>query len=139
MQLSSAPTESNCWLWLGPLNNGGYSYVNWRYYGKRIANAHVGSWMAYNEAEIPEGLEVHHICEVRACVNPEHLDVVTHRENLQMRNGGSTEYCQWGHPRSEDNEYYHTTKAGLVLTSCRQCQLDKGQREGNPRASRAKY
>lgn len=67
-----------CWEWLGYKTKGGYG--KFRVEGKspyahRFAYEHfVGT--------IPDGLELDHLCRVRHCVNPEHLEAVTHRENM---------------------------------------------------------
>jgi hypothetical protein len=57
---------------------------------------------------IPEGLEIDHLCRVQLCVNPEHLEAVTHRENMlrsplpnfQAYVAGT---CTRGHPMTGDN------------------------------------
>jgi len=68
----------DCWPWLGPLNETGYGTV-WR--GGRKLKAHR---VAYELAvgPVPDGLELDHLCRVRACVRPAHLEPVTHRVNL---------------------------------------------------------
>lgn len=77
-------TES-CWLWTGGKNQGGYGTFR---VGKVQAGAHRWAWQWANGA-IPEGLEVHHACHVRLCVNPAHLVVMTRKQNLQNRQFGS--------------------------------------------------
>ena len=73
-----------CWAWTGPKDKqgyGGFSVAAGKRYG-----AHR---LAYELAvgPIPVGMEVDHLCHVRACVNPSHLRVVTHRQNTQNRSG----------------------------------------------------
>lgn len=71
-------TES-CWLWVGHLNNMGYGSLR---ITRRSDLAHR---LMHEElvGPIPDGLEVDHICRVRRCVNPAHLELVTHGENIR--------------------------------------------------------
>ena len=68
-----------CWLWPGHASRGGY--VRASFDGVRWL---VHRW-AYQRfvASIPDGLVVDHLCRVRNCVNPEHLEAVTHKENIR--------------------------------------------------------
>ncbi len=80
-----APTgyETDCWLWQLCKDKDGYGTVGVA--SGKMALAH----RAYYEERfgpVPEGKELDHLCRVRACVNPEHLEPVTHHENL--RRGG---------------------------------------------------
>lgn len=72
---------SGCWLWLGALNTGGWGQV------KRQGFENYVHRIAYTElvGPIPEGLEIDHLCHVRNCVNPDHLEAVTQLENLRRR------------------------------------------------------
>lgn len=72
--------ESGCHLWDGCKNKKGYGIFTRD--GRRNTGAH--RWAIENLAgrHIPEGMVVHHKCYRRDCVNPEHLDIVTPRENV---------------------------------------------------------
>jgi hypothetical protein len=72
--------DEDCWLWEGALSDG---------YGEMIIN--IGASPAYahrlsyelHYGSIPDGMEIDHLCETRNCVNPLHLEAVSHIENVR--------------------------------------------------------
>ena len=95
---------SECWLWTGHINAGGYGWFQVRkakgqsahiYLYERLVAPHLRS-----EAGVRMTLD--HLCRVRHCVNPRHLERVTHRENVRRgvsvvaRNANAT-HCIHGH------------------------------------------
>lgn len=71
---------SGCWIWIGSRSKG-YGRLR-RPKERRYVAAHR---LAYEQhrGPIPDGLELDHLCRTPACVNPQHLEPVTHRENLR--------------------------------------------------------
>jgi predicted DNA-binding protein (UPF0251 family) len=84
-------TEPNtgCWLWGGALNEKGYGRSG------RGELAHKAA-VCLDGREIADGMEVDHLCRARACVNPAHLEVVTHAENIR-RKPAAPPTCPHGH------------------------------------------
>lgn len=73
---------TGCWLWQGWINNEGYGRVQW---GKKKYLAHRLSAVAfkgYKLEDYDKGLQVNHLCHVRACINPEHFYIGTQEDNM---------------------------------------------------------
>ena len=84
--------ENGCWIWNGAIHKSGYGQIKWQ--GKST----VAHRIVYTilKGEIPKGLVIDHLCNVKKCVNPEHLEAVTYAENTQRawnRNHCSTCTC----------------------------------------------
>lgn len=71
---------SRCWIWQGTVTSSGYGQI-WDVQARRVRVAHRFMWEEAN-GPVPEGLELDHLCRVRNCVNPAHLEPVTRRENV---------------------------------------------------------
>lgn len=71
------------WIWNGPRNSSGYGYYT-HPDTHRIIGAHRLIYY-YSGLNIPEGHDLDHLCRVRNCVQPIHLEPVTRAENLRRR------------------------------------------------------
>jgi hypothetical protein len=72
-------TERDCWQWMGSTAGAGYATFAVK---KRTTYVHRVSFEEWRGA-IPAGLEIDHLCEDKLCVNPWHLEPVTHAENMR--------------------------------------------------------
>jgi HNH endonuclease len=108
--------NTGCWLWLGSLQEKGYPLFS---VGKsKCRRAHVWSFKTFVGA-IPQGLELDHKCRLKSCVNPQHLEPVTHIINIRRHTNLRT-HCKQGHP------FIHQTKTRRV---CRVCDAERGRRK----------
>ncbi len=96
------PLESPCWIWMGSLCGPGYGQIKITEDG-RPRRAMVHRWMyQHYVGPIPHGAEVDHKCDIPRCVNPEHLEAVTHAENIRETTNKLT-HCKHGHPLAGNN------------------------------------
>ena len=119
-------SPTGCWIWLAAVNNQGYAFFGCRSRGAwRMELAHRVAYAALVEP-FPPGTESDHLCRVRACVNPDHIEPVTHSVNrLRGANSSSNRtHCPRGHPYNEANTYHYPDGR----RGCRTC-----HREGSKR------
>lgn len=92
--------NTGCWLWLHRLDYKGHGRFKIAPIGFQ---AHRIAWTIYR-GPIPDGMVIDHVCRVRCCVNPDHLRVVTPRQNSLENNIGPSAInarktrCKYGHP-----------------------------------------
>lgn len=77
---------ANCWIWSGTLDGGGYGYIS---RGGKYFGAHRISFELAG-GELRPGMVVDHTCHTPACVNPDHLQAVTHKQNCENRAGAES-------------------------------------------------
>lgn len=119
---------TGCWLWTAGLNGQGYGHFS---LDGRMQRAHR---VAYEllVGPVPEGLELDHLCRVRRCVNPAHLEAVTHRENTLRgdtvpASRAKLTHCKRGHPL-EPPHLRRTSNGSRRCWTCEK-QLQRERRE----------
>lgn len=90
--------KTPCWVWVWSKYSNGYGAYNG---GHGHNSAHVIYWQEKN-GPIPEGMELDHLCNQRPCVNPDHMEAVTHLENMTRARLRRT-HCKRGHERNDTN------------------------------------
>ena len=114
--------SNGCWEWTGSSHKQGYGQI--RVKGKLV----LAHRLAYETlvGVIPEGLEIDHLCRNPKCVNPSHLEPVTHQENCQRGEAGLYEklrtHCPQGHPYDIENTYWY--KGGR---NCKECHREQNR------------
>lgn len=110
---------SGCWYWTGCKDAAGYGNLA---FSRISTKAHRFSFQYIGGRDIREDQEIHHICENKSCVNPEHLQAVTRKEHVDITAvpRRSRTYCKHGHEFTEANTYYQKKK-NWTFRRCRAC------------------
>lgn len=117
---------ARCWVWTGYRDKCGYGRIQSR---GRLYSVHR---KAYELAvgPIPDGFEIDHLCSNRACINPAHLEAVTHRANVLRGNAPAARqarqtHCIHGHEFTPENTRWYTNGR---RRQCDACQIARNER-----------
>lgn len=117
--------DNGCWDWTASKTKG---------YGQLVRNrrhqlAHRAIYELFNP-KIPAGNVLHHKCENKSCVNPDHLQPLTQRQNILRGNGASAKnktktHCPKGHEYKGDNIYLRPDRP--THRQCKKCLSEKAR------------
>ena len=120
-----------CWQWTASVESKGYGHIN-SYGGLPSRQAHRLAYMALR-GPIPVGFQLDHVCRNKRCVNPDHLEIVTNREN-RLRARRLITHCPSGHALVGANVSLDPTRWGGLFRrciTCRRAQIRKYSRRVN--------
>lgn len=113
--------EDGCWIWQGRIYDNGYGNFG---LNKKYTTAHRFSYQHF-KGKIPKGKVIDHLCRNKTCVNPEHLEAVSIKENVLRGSGIAAKnakktHCKRGHEFTPQNTYSYVKNQGIGRT-CREC------------------
>jgi len=111
--------DDGCWIWQGPKNNRGYGW-----WGRKLAHRRMYESI---RGPIPKGLELDHLCRVTACVNPDHLEPVTHAENVRRGTVGAVNSARLRAETHCRNGHEYTAENTSIVDGYRRCKACSAQ------------
>ena len=120
---------TGCWLWRAFCDEKGYARLCLRFRDRKETKAYRVTYRLF-KGDLPPGLEPDHLCRVRSCINPAHLEAVTHAVNNARSNSASAlaarkTHCAHGHEFSEANTY--CWRGHRKCRPCRNARLRAGR------------
>jgi hypothetical protein len=112
-----ADSQDGCWEWVAGRNDQGYGSVRWD--GK----THRAHRLVYEllVGPVPDGLMCDHLCRVRHCVNPAHIELVTNRENILRGESWTARNARKTHCPKCHQPYAHVNRARAQQRICNPC------------------
>jgi hypothetical protein len=126
----SRDAQTGCWNWTGTLCPQGYGRI---YTCGRLHGAHRLAFELHYGTALPFWADVDHLCHNPACVNPEHLEAVSHRENMRRRRPVvSRTHCPHGHEWLPGSYTTNATSGARICLVCNRarCRADYRRRKG---------
>lgn len=119
-------TESGCWIFTGKLTESGYARLQ---LNGRTARLH-RLFYEHFVGPIPPGLVPDHLCRVRCCLRPDHIEIVTMRENTLRGQGPTAQFAK--RDRCSSGHVYTATSMQLRdgRRICRICERERESRRG---------
>lgn len=108
MEKAFPEPNTGCWLWAGAITDNGYGILHVQVGSRRLPRRAHRLMYEMLRGPVDSALHMDHLCRNRSCVNPDHLEPVTVRENI-MRGVGYTAqqarktHCKRGHPFDQEN------------------------------------
>lgn len=116
VQLPADP--DGCWYWIGAHDGRRYGQIQVKG-TRRVIRAYRFGYERF-VGPIPEGMNLDHLCRNHACVNPAHLEPVTHRENMRRGvKGILTTHCPHGHEYTPENTYREARRGKRYCLTCK--------------------
>ena len=117
--------QDECWLWAGLITPDGYGRQYYYDNGHKAIYAHRLIYEHY-KGDIPKGLQIDHLCRNRRCVNPNHLEAVSRKQNILRGNAFSgvnarKTHCKNSHKYTADNTYYIKRNGVFRQRECKEC------------------
>ena len=122
--------DGECWRFTGAVNRKGYGLFGVHSKNRIVHRVAYELW----RGPVPAGAHLDHLCRIRDCFNPAHLEPVSPKENIRRSiaavghpNSGKT-VCPKGHPYNADNTILHKMSDGRTWRQCRACKRASDRR-----------
>lgn len=121
---STIDSNTNCWLWNGPLSSG-YGKIQIKYKNWRVHRVSAFIFLDFDPSDTKSQVNHKSICSNKHCWNPDHIYIGTQFDNAQDTNlavhYGNKKYqmyCKHGHEYTQENTYYDPTRGYRQCKTC---------------------